>query len=96
MGILPYASDAPDSMYANVKLPNSFSPFFGTLGTLHVVSIHPAQLHDKTDLVKCRHRLISTADLQLVPIRLIVPALFVWTLHYAIVSPRLQTRNLVS
>lgn len=46
------------------------SPLFGALGTL----------------IESRHGLVGTANLQLVPVGLVVSALFVWTLHFGLVD----------
>jgi hypothetical protein len=59
----------------------SFSPLLRALRALIQVSENPMGLESRTDLVESSHRLISTANLQLVPVGLVVPALLIGTLH---------------
>jgi hypothetical protein len=44
------------------------------------------KVQDGTDLIECRHGLISATNLQLIPICLVIPALLIWTLYWSLVS----------
>lgn len=75
--------DAPDSVYKmQCCVMQSFSPLFGTFGTLRIVRGQTIKLEkERTDLVEGRHGLVGATDLQLIPVCLVVPALLVRTLY---------------
>lgn len=59
------------------------SPLLCALGALRDISKNSAYTHgiDTTNLVESSHRLISTANLQLVPVCFVIPALLIRTLY---------------